>query len=75
MVKVIINEVSWTGCPGRAVIDILLIPIGLLAPSMVARTICVDSVLNHPDESPWMKRQSTKYQGQVYIDIIMNVPP
>ncbi|KAF3573269.1 hypothetical protein F2Q69_00061313 [Brassica cretica] len=42
---------------------------------MVARTICVDSVLNHLNELPWMKRQSTNCKGQVAIDIIMNVTP
>ena len=60
---------TWIDFPGRAAIDILLIPIG--PPGMVARTIYEDSVLNHPKESPWMKRQSTNCQKQV----AMNVPP
>nr|VDD37963.1 unnamed protein product [Brassica oleracea] len=42
---------------------------------MVARTICEDSVLNHRSKLSWMKRQSTSCQGQIAIDIIMNVPP
>ncbi|WZZ26635.1 hypothetical protein YC2023_010036 [Brassica napus] len=42
---------------------------------MVVRTICEDSVLNHRSKLPWMKCQSTNYQRQVAIDIIMNVPP
>ncbi|KAF3575093.1 hypothetical protein F2Q69_00058321 [Brassica cretica] len=42
---------------------------------MVERTICEDSVLNHRNKLPWMKRQLTNRQEQVAIDIIMNVPP
>ncbi|KAL0718135.1 hypothetical protein Bca4012_067457 [Brassica carinata] len=64
-----------TDCPGRAETDILLIPIRLLTPGMVARTNCEDSVLNHRSKLPWMKHQSTNCQGQIAIDIIMNVPP
>ncbi|KAL0899870.1 hypothetical protein Bca101_083831 [Brassica carinata] len=59
----------------RTAVDILLIPIRLLTPGMVARTICEDSVLNHRSKLPWMKRQSTNCQGQIAIDITMNVPP
>uniref|UniRef100_A0A0D3D9I4 TIR domain-containing protein n=1 Tax=Brassica oleracea var. oleracea TaxID=109376 RepID=A0A0D3D9I4_BRAOL len=43
--------------------------------TLVARTICEDSVLNHRSKLSWMKRQSTSCQGQIAIDIIMNVPP
>ncbi|KAL0714464.1 hypothetical protein Bca4012_021443 [Brassica carinata] len=66
---------SSTDCPGRAAIGILLIPIRLLTPGMVARTSYEDSVLNHRSKLPWMERQSTNFQGQITIDIIMNVPP
>ncbi|WZZ19147.1 hypothetical protein YC2023_112236 [Brassica napus] len=42
---------------------------------MVARTICEDSVRNHRSKLPWIKHQSTNWQGQVAIYIIMNVSP
>ncbi|KAF3581525.1 hypothetical protein DY000_02031310 [Brassica cretica] len=47
-----------------------MIPIG--PPGMVARTICEDSVLNHPKESSRMKCQSTNCQRRVAVDITMN---
>ncbi|KAF3586656.1 hypothetical protein F2Q69_00031404 [Brassica cretica] len=39
---------------------------------MVARTICKDSVLNHPKELSRMKCQSTNCQRRVAVDITMN---